>query len=153
MDIRTIISVTAVTALTAVLTGPSLKSQPDPTQETGKKFAILFYETEQGFADRSNAKAEKYWASWMGYIGGIQGKGIVESGSPLLPPTEGRAVDGSGTTKLSSKGVHLSGMLVVKAGSLQEAVDLTKGCPALTSGGKVEVREVMPNAPKMEAVR
>ncbi len=153
MDIRTIITITAVTALSAVLTGSSVKTQPVPTQETGKKFAILFYESEQGFADRTNAKAEKYWAGWMGYIGGIQGKGIVESGSPLLPPSEGRTVDGSGTTKLSSKGVHLSGMLVVKAASLQEAIDLTKGCPALTSGGKVEVREVMLSAPKMEAVR
>lgn len=153
MEIRSIITLAVITALTAGFGGASRKAQTAPDQETGKKFAILFYETEKGFGDRTSSKAEKYWADWMAYIGGIQGKGIVESGAPLLPPSEGRSVDGSGTTKLNAKSLQLSGMLVVEASNLQESLQLTKGCPALTSGGKVEVREVMPNAPKMEVAR
>jgi hypothetical protein len=55
MDIRTIITIAAVTSLTAGLGGSSSKPAMLATQETGKKFAILLYETEQGFTDRSNS--------------------------------------------------------------------------------------------------
>ena len=38
----------------------------------------------------------------------------------------------------------VGGFTIVTANDLEEAIALTKGCPALDSGGKVEVREVMP---------
>jgi hypothetical protein len=36
----------------------------------------------------------------------------------------------------------VGGYTVVKADSLDEAVELAKGCPILTVGGNVEVREI-----------
>jgi hypothetical protein len=38
----------------------------------------------------------------------------------------------------------LGGNMVVKAGSLEQAVALAKGCPILSMGGTVEVRNIMP---------
>jgi hypothetical protein len=36
----------------------------------------------------------------------------------------------------------IGGYSIVKAESLEEAVELAKGCPILTAGGNVEVREI-----------
>ena len=36
----------------------------------------------------------------------------------------------------------IGGYFVVEAGNLEEAIEITKECPALTHGGKVELREV-----------
>ena len=38
----------------------------------------------------------------------------------------------------------VGGYTIVKAGSLEEATDLAKGCPILTFGGNVEIREINP---------
>ena len=40
-------------------------------------------------------------------------------------------------------GTMSSGYLVVEAGSLDDAVEKTKGCPNLTSGGDVSVFETI----------
>jgi hypothetical protein len=36
----------------------------------------------------------------------------------------------------------IGGYFIVEAGNLEEAVEITKACPALSQGGKVELREV-----------
>ncbi|HEY8936239.1 MAG TPA: YciI family protein [Cyclobacteriaceae bacterium] len=36
----------------------------------------------------------------------------------------------------------IGGYSIVKANSLEEATELAKGCPILTVGGNVEVREI-----------
>jgi len=36
----------------------------------------------------------------------------------------------------------IGGYFIVEAGSLEEAIEITKDCPALSHGGKVELREV-----------
>ena len=49
-----------------------------------------------------------------------------------------------------SEGIHLadqyalSGSMVVKANSLEEATQMAKGCPILKMGGNVEVRSIIP---------
>jgi len=48
------------------------------------------------------------------------------------------------------EGIHIAekqtmgGNMVVKANSLEEAVELAKGCPILKMGGTVEVRSIIP---------
>jgi len=37
----------------------------------------------------------------------------------------------------------LLGYIVVKTGTLEEAIELSKGCPALSMGGNVEVRDIV----------
>ena len=36
----------------------------------------------------------------------------------------------------------IGGYSIVKAASIEEAAELSKGCPILASGGNVEVREI-----------
>jgi hypothetical protein len=38
----------------------------------------------------------------------------------------------------------VSGYSIIEAASLDEAVRLTKGCPQISSGGSVEIGELMP---------
>ena len=98
----------------------------------GKAFAIFFYESPQGFANRTNKESGRYWAKWTGYIGSIQKSGVMESGAALLPPS------GSSAGKAS-----LSGYVVVRAKSLKEAQAIARRSPAVD---RVEVREVLPMA-------
>jgi YCII-related domain len=39
------------------------------------------------------------------------------------------------------------GYSIVKVGTLEEAIELAKGCPVLPDGGNVEVREIAPMNP------
>jgi len=41
-------------------------------------------------------------------------------------------------------GTPATGYSILKADSLDKAVDLAKGCPVLTSGGKITVYEIHP---------
>ncbi len=38
----------------------------------------------------------------------------------------------------------IGGYMIVRAGSLQEASEISKGCPVLKIGGSVEVRAILP---------
>jgi hypothetical protein len=128
-------------ALAALI--PSLLPAQAPAPAK-KQFAILFFESPQGFADRSNANSSKYWQSWGGYIQGLYATGRVQSGSALLPPTVGVRVAKSGESSLSARGPALSGYIVVSGESVAEVSRLAKESPALESGGHVEIRELLP---------
>ena len=83
----------------------------------------------------------KQWQSW---IGGIAAKGKYSGTNRLLP--EGKTIK---PNKVVTDGPYVEGKemvggyLVVKANSLDEAVEMAKSCPGLQYGGNVEVRSVM----------
>lgn len=70
--------------------------------------------------------------------------GLFKSGEPLkeggrtLHRNGQGIVDGPFTETKEAVG----GFYVIEAGSLDEAVAVAKGCPTLTHGGAVEVREI-----------
>jgi hypothetical protein len=131
--------------LTAALLAALSPAAPNGKPAAGtKQFVIFFYETPTGFAHRTGPKATEYWKDWTDYIGGLQSSGAMESGSALLPPANSAEVDSSGTRQVSAKGTQLSGYVVIKATTLNDAVAIAKKSPAIASGGKVEVREVLP---------
>lgn len=136
-------TITYLAVLASAVLGFSPKQAPNPA---GKSFVIFFYENPQGFADRTNQNSATYWKNWTGYIGSVQSSGAMESGSALLPPTVSAEIDNRGSRKVSSRGVSLSGYIVVRANSLQDALGIAKKSPAISEGGKVEVREVLPMA-------
>jgi len=84
----------------------------------------------------------KQWQSW---ITGIVTKGKYSGTNRLL--TDGKTVM---PNKVVTDGPYveakemIGGYLIVKADSIDEAVELAKGCPGLMMGGNVEVRSVMP---------
>ena len=85
--------------------------------------------------------SEKQWADWFGSFA-AQGKYV--SGS--RPGFEGKTV---GPGNLITDGPYaevkeiLMGTTIVKVDSIDEAVEIAKGCPILEIGGTVEVRNLI----------
>lgn len=81
------------------------------------------------------------WADWMQGLGAQ----LKDRGQPLEP--SGKVV--SGKNKDVSDGPFVEtkdlvgGFSIVEASSLDQAAELSKGCPIFERGGSVEVRPVM----------
>ena len=81
---------------------------------------------------------------WFGCVEDLKKRNIYAAGEALTP--EGKTVR---TQTVVTDGPFaeskelVGGFFVVKANSLDEAVELAKSCPDLPLGGTVEVREVM----------
>ena len=84
----------------------------------------------------------KQWQDWMGGIG-AQGK-LKNPGEALGFEGKIMHADGSITDGPYAELKEIvGGFMIVTAESIDEAIQLANGCPALSSGGKVEVRDVM----------
>ncbi|MES2773262.1 MAG: YciI family protein [Bacteroidota bacterium] len=85
----------------------------------------------------------KPWQDWIGSIAAqnklvTAGNRLQSAGKVLKPGslvTDGPYVE----TKEA-----VGGYTIIKADSLEEATELSKGCPILFVGGSVEVREIIP---------
>ena len=102
---------------------------------------------EEAFANQSPDQMQAEMEKWNNWMGDLTKKGKLIGGQPLFP--HGKVV--KGTSKKITDGPYtegkdiVGGYLLIKANDLAEAVDLSKGCPALTfDDGTVEVREIMP---------
>jgi hypothetical protein len=87
---------------------------------------------------RANAKA------WMEWVSGIAAQNkLVDQGKRLLPAGKVVKADNVITdgpyTEIKE---CIVGYTIVKAASLDDAIELVNGCPWLTLGGSVEVREI-----------
>ncbi len=83
----------------------------------------------------------KRWMDWIGSIAaqnklGDRGNRLEQRGKVVRNPS--LVTDGPYTELKETVG----GYSLVKADSLEEATELAKGCPGLTVGGSVEVREI-----------
>lgn len=82
------------------------------------------------------------WQDWLNALA-AQNK-LVNRGNRLT--SEGNVV----TTKGVVNGPYvetkeaIGGYIIIKADSLDEAAELSKGCPVLRAGGNVEVRAIIP---------
>lgn len=85
----------------------------------------------------------KPWQDWMGSLA-AQNK-LVSSGNRLA--SEGKVVK---PNNIITDGPFveikeaIGGYIVIRANTLDEASELSKGCPILTIGGNVEVRTIVP---------
>ena len=83
------------------------------------------------------------WQAWFAKLG-EEGK-LKEWGAPLQ--REGKVVAGGGaiTDGPFAEGKEvIGGYSIIKAKDLAEAATIAKGCPALETGGRVEVRAIAP---------
>lgn len=110
-----------------------------------KEFALLFRHVGdfEVLPESEKIIVEKKWQDWIGSIaaqGKLKGdKGIrLASGGKVLKPA-GVVTDGPFVEIREC----LGGLIVVKADTLEEAVTLAHGCPAMERGGSVEVRPIM----------
>ncbi len=87
--------------------------------------------------DTERKKSYDEWNAWYRKMD----KAIVDQGNPFSPmaksiSTDGRISDGPG-------GSMVTGYTIIKAMSLDAAVQLAKSCPALKNGTKISVYETV----------
>lgn len=112
-----------------------------------KEFLLIFRRETMG-EDKQMSPEEiqammKPWQDWIGGIAAqnklVTAGNRLESGGNVIKPnnlvTNGPFVE--------IKEV-LGGYTIIKANSLEEATELSKGCPILHVGGSVEVRAIIP---------
>jgi hypothetical protein len=106
---------------------------------------LFVYRVDAGkLAQRSPEEMQANTQRWMDWIGSIAAQNkLSDRGNRLVP--DGKVVrpdhivtDGPYTELKES----LGGYSIVKAGSMDEAIELAHGCPVFESGGNVEVREI-----------
>jgi hypothetical protein len=86
-------------------------------------------------------------AKWNTWMGNIANSGKLIGGQPLYP--HGKVVKGASRKLTDGPFIEgkdiVGGYLLVKANDLLDAVEVSKGCPALEGpNGSVEIREIQP---------
>jgi hypothetical protein len=110
-----------------------------------EKFMFLF---RGGVTHIHNAKDSKesmeYIQTWTTWMQGLGQKGILAGGDPLQ--TTGKLVNGRSKVvtdgPINEADEMVGGYLLVNAKDIEEAVEISKGCPIFEENGKVEVRPI-----------
>jgi hypothetical protein len=112
-----------------------------------KEFMLLFRFPQANF-DPNNIPPAEFQAlakRWQDWAGGIAAQGRMASGGNRLA-LEGKVLKPGGVIT-DGPFVEIREMLgsfiIIKADSLEEAITLAHGCPALDTNGSVEIRPVM----------
>ncbi|MBC7971332.1 MAG: YciI family protein [Verrucomicrobia bacterium] len=117
------------------------------------QYAILIYETEQAFANRTDAtKQGGYWHAYQAYAGALKEAGLNTDGGILQPGHMGTTIRLQGGQRQVQDGPYadtkeqLGGYILIDAPDLDTALDWAARCPAAADGA-VEVRPLFPMPP------
>jgi hypothetical protein len=113
-------------------------------------FLFVYRGSNDEFAKLTPDEIQKHMQQWGAWIGeGFQKGWMVNAGDALTQ--EGRVVNAKKVITdgpfVESKEI-VGGYSIVQAANIDAAAELAKGCPALLTGGKVEVRALAGLAPK-----
>ncbi len=94
-----------------------------------------------GHQPASETERKKFWDEWNTWYKKLD-KAVIDQGYMFSPEvknigTDGRISDGP-------IGTMATGYTIIKAISLDAAVQLAKNCPALRNGAKISVYETVP---------
>ena len=110
-----------------------------------KDFALLFRRPGSNPGNASPEEMQALNKKWQDWIGSIAAQGKLGNGGSRLSG-EGKVLKPGGVITdgpfVEIREI-LGGFIVVKADTLEEAVTLAHGCPAIDSGGCVEIRQLM----------
>lgn len=100
-----------------------------------KQFVLVYLGGNQpASAAEANAHFEKYFG-WLNSLGDTV---II----PTIPLKDTHTISSEGAIEEGGSSA-MSGFTVIKAESLQAALDIAKSCPFLEIGGSLEVSEMM----------
>lgn len=99
------------------------------------EYLLLYSGGKMPESDEEMAQVMQAWTDWMGSIG----EALKDGGNPFTPAAKTIAADGSVSD--GPVGTMATGYSIINAGSLQDAVDIAKGCPVLAGGAKITVYE------------
>ncbi|MEP6676321.1 MAG: YciI family protein [Ferruginibacter sp.] len=111
-----------------------------------KEFLLIFRnDFSNNPSTRSPEEMQATMKKWMDWLGGVAAQNkLVSRGNSLHG---GGKILKSGNVITDGPYVEIKeavgGYSIIKADSIEEAVELSKGCPILESGGNVEVREIV----------
>jgi hypothetical protein len=101
---------------------------------------VFVYYNQGSMGDAPVEEVKKAWGAWFGSLGDK----LVDGGNPFND--NGMAVEASGASKIEN--YPATGYSIVKAGSMDDAVKIAKGCPLLADNGPegaaVRVYETVP---------
>ncbi len=108
----------------------------------------LIMRHEDGTKIASPEQLQEWMKQTMDWIGGIAAQNKFVSGTGL-PFDEARVVTTKNSNAVVTNGPFgdiketIGGFIVVKAGSVEEAVEFAKGCPVLQGeGNSLEIRKI-----------
>lgn len=108
------------------------------------EFMMLFRHVPNPGYQPSPEDIQATITKWQDWIGNIAAKGQFSSTNKL--GFEGKTLRPDGTLTdgpYAELKEIVGGYVIVKANTLDEAVALANGCPILTFGGHVEIRNIM----------
>ena len=115
-----------------------------------EEFALIMRH-EDGMKVASPEQIQTWMKQTMDWIGGISAQNKFVSGTGL-PFDDARVVRTTNSKKVVTNGPFgdiketIGGLIVVKAASMDEAVEFAKGCPVLMGeGNSLEVRKIAKN--------
>lgn len=110
-----------------------------------KDFMMLFHSEPNPNFNPTPEEIQEEIKAWQDWIGGISAQGKLKNPGEALG-FEGKTMHADGTITdgpYAELKEIVGGFIVVSANSVEEAIQLGKGCPGLSSVGKVEVRDIM----------
>ena len=115
-----------------------------------EEFALIMRH-EDGMKVASPEQIQTWMKQTMDWIGGISAQNKFVSGTGL-PFDDARVVKTTNSKKVVTNGPFgdiketIGGLIIVKAASIDEAVEFAKGCPVLMGeGNSLEVRKIAKN--------
>ncbi len=109
------------------------------------KYMYLFRGGDAERAASSPEEMQVHMEKWKNWMGALAGKEQLVDGLPLS--REGKRVVGTDAVVHDgpfAEGKEIvGGYLIVNAESIDDAVNISKGCPIFEHDGTVEVREIM----------
>src|SRR5713226_4839665 len=101
-------------------------------------FVLLYSGGSMPESEAEQAEVMQAWGAWFGRLGSA----LVDGGNPFTPSAKRIASDG----KVSDGpvGTMASGYSIIKADTLDAAVEMARGCPVLLGGAQITVFETFP---------
>jgi hypothetical protein len=98
-------------------------------------FLLTFYGGSMPESQEEGAKVMQAWTNWFGELG----DSLIDGGNPI---SSSKAISPDGSVMDAQSGP--TGYSIIKADSLDAAVETAKGCPVLAGGATLVVSETFP---------
>jgi len=109
-----------------------------------ERYLYIFRGGDAVSAQQSPETWQAHMQKWGAWMKGLAEKQILDGGEPL--EVAGKQVNGKNKMVIDGPFMEaketVGGYLIVKASSLDEATEISKGCPILEHDGKVEIRQL-----------
>jgi hypothetical protein len=101
-------------------------------------FLLLYTGGRMPESEAETAQVMQAWTAWFGELGSA----LVDQGNPFTP--QAKSISSDRKVSDGPVGTLASGYSIIKADSLDKAVDLARRCPVTLGGAQITVYETFP---------